>query len=174
MSTAAVMNMGIGSECWDAGMYETVGVASHTFAAVSQVSGAVNSGLKHLSIAWDLRKLNVNFSNFLDNVYKTHEDARNGVTKFVPATREELETSIRSLEYLYETMSRLYTTSQKKRLTNNSLMAGSLANIHRRSEELLDIADWFRIALSSSNSELDSIFASARADLAEGNVFNLS
>lgn len=78
------------------------------------------------------------------------------------------------MEYLYDVIDRTYSKCERIRLTNNSLIAGPLRVIHRRSEELLDIADWLHTAVHSSASKLDAIYAGARADLAEGNVYDLS
>ncbi len=178
MSSVATMSLEFGSDLWNADMYETVGVASHTYATAAQVSTAIYSGIHKVQLAWDLRSLSNKISSFLDRIHASVAKAE--TTSVAPidsqqtVSREQLESTIRSLEYIYETTSRLFSTAQKKGLTNNSMMAGSLRTIRRRSEEFLDIADWLKAYLSTTSSELDAIFANARADLAAGEVFGLS
>ncbi len=167
MGYAGAMNLGVGTDGWNANMYSTVSAASNTFATVSAVSTAVNHGLTKMRLAWNLRNLSNMLSVFLDGIQEAVESAENGKTKGSPSTREDVESAIRSFEYMYDMLSRLYSTAERKRLTNNSLMAGSLKTIHRRSEELLDIVDWLQTAISYTPSQLEDIFSSARAELSE-------
>jgi hypothetical protein len=174
MNNVAVMNIGFGPDCWNTEIYYTAGVASQTFAAASEVTTAVHSSFKMMKLAWDLRSLSLKLSDFLDGIYKSCENAQKTNIKDRPSvSKEQVESAIRSLEYLYEVTTRLYMTAQKKRFTNNSMMATSLRTIHRRTEELMDLVDWFETALSHSSSELDDLYLNARKDLSEGKVFDL-
>jgi len=89
-------------------------------------------------------------------------------------TKEQLESAIKAYEYLYDVITRLYLKAHERRLTNSSMMAASLQTIHRRSEELMDIADWLHVAVHSSASALDALYANARKDLAEGKVYEIA
>jgi len=169
---AATMNLGLGSNSWDIDMYETLGSASHSYATASQTT--LSSGLKKLELAWDLRTLSVRLSRFLDNLYEAMNKVDAGKGQAQSATPEQVEQAVRSLEYLYEILNRLCCTAKQRGLTNQSLMAGSLKTIMRRSEELLDFADWLHAVVANRPEKLDAIYASGRAELAEGAVYDLS
>jgi hypothetical protein len=171
MNNAAVIPTGFGSDGWNATVYETVSSASHTFA----VASAFNSGLQRLALAWDLRKLSNKVSDFLDDIYAqcVKAEAKAG-SAGTPPTREQLEDAAKSMEQLYYVVDRLYSTARKKGLMNNSMMAASLHNIHRRSEEFLDLADWIHTAIEHSSSELENLYASSREELANGEVVDLA
>lgn len=169
MNYVGTIPLGPGNDCWDAAMYDAASLASRSAAAVI----AVRSGVQKMTLAWDLRQLSNALSAFLDKVYVKSEAASRGeMTEELSEaiTREQIESCIRSLEYMYETISRLHSKSERKGLTNNSLMAGSLKTIRRRSEELLDLADWLQTSLDYTPSELESIFVNARNELREGQV----
>ena len=174
MSNVAVMSIGIGVNPWIAEFDGTAGAASNVFVATSHVSNALYSNAMRLKIAWDLNRLSRKLSGMLDGLYKAMENAERSGTKKEPISREQLESAVRTLEYLYDVSSRLYSVAQQKRLTNNSMMAGSLSTIHRRSEELLDIVDWFQAAMSCAPSKLDELYAAARKDLRAGAVYDLA
>lgn len=177
MSNCAVVDMNRG--LWSVGLSvpeidDTASAASSVFVATSRMSGTVSASVRKLSIAWNLNSLSRKLCALLDGLYASIEKAENGAEVRPTVTKEQIESAIKTYEYLYDVVTRLYTMAHEHRLTNNSMMAGSLATINRRSEELLDIADWLHAALHSSASSLDAIYAQARKDLAEGKVYDIA
>ena len=113
-------------------------------------------------------------ANFLDGIYATAAKAESGQPSGTPVSREQLEQTHRTLEYLSEITAQVYDAAVRGGLKNKTLTAASLNSIHVRSEQLVDLADWFRVALGSKPDALDAIFARGRADLAEGKVYDLA
>lgn len=179
MNNIAVMGSGLGADLWYPKVDDTVGVASYAYVATSRASGAMGTGLAKVKLAWHLRTLSSKLSSLLDGIQTGVESSMKAgkaskKAKQEPVTREKIESAIRSLEYLYDVISRIYAKAQEHQLTNYSTMAASLRSIHRRSEELLDLADWLQSTLSQTSSDLDKLYAKARKDLAEGNVHDLA
>lgn len=170
MSSAA-MTPCIGSDGWNVAVYSTVSTASGVYAATS----ALNSGLQRMYLAVRLRGLSSQISSFLDHVCAEGSKAQTaGPEPAQTPTREQLEEAAKSLEHLYEIVTGMYRTAQRKGLTNSSLTAGPLRIIRRRSEEFLDLADWVRTFLEHTPSELEEIFAGGRAALERGDVVDLA
>jgi hypothetical protein len=153
---------------------DTASMASSVFVTTARLSNAVSTGFRMWQLARSLNNLSRKISALLDGIHSSVEQAEKNATPSKKVTKEQIESAIKSFEYLYDVLNRLYSTAQERRLTNNSRMVTSLQNIHRRSEELLDIADWLHAAAHSSASALDSIYAQARKDLAEGNVYDMA
>lgn len=172
MTTAVMMNFGAGSPSWKAEMYEALGSAEHSYATATRTT--ISSGLKKLELAWDLRTLSTKLSRFLDGLYEAMNSADQGTSKVEPTTPEQIDQTIRSMEYLYYTLNRICSTAKQKGLTNHSLMAGSLLAIGRRSEELLDFADWLHACVTTPTDTLDEIYRSGREELAKGDVYDLA
>jgi hypothetical protein len=170
-----VMNIGFGTTTWDAQVSDTVGAASYVFASASRFSDAFNSGIRKLQLAHQLSKYSNFLSGMMESIYaagKNPEASASSSKK--AATKEEVESGLRSLEYLYEINRRLYQRCEANRLTNYSLMAASLRNIDRRSEQLMDVIDWLKCYVESTPSKLDALFADAREKLENGEVYDLA
>lgn len=173
--TELVMNIGVGTAMWDAEVSDTVGVASHVFASASRFSDAFNMGLTKVSLATQLWKLSGSLSSLVENIHTAVENAPTaGSASAKTSTREQIESALRTLEYLHETARRLYCKCESLRFTNSSMMAGSLCAINRRTEQLMDVIDWLRCYLGHSPSEINSIFADARKKLESGEVYDLA
>lgn len=169
-----VMRMGVGTAVWDAQISDTVGAASRVFASASRFSEAFNLGIKKFHFAHQLSKYSTFLSDMMDGIHKAAENASVSSPSAKVTTKEELEVSLRSLEYLYEINRRIYQRCETHRLTNNSMMAASLRNISSRSEQLLSIIDWIRCYIESVPSELDTLFTGAREKLKNGEVYDLA
>ena len=168
-----VMSLGVGTAIWDAQVSDTVGAASRVFASASRFSVAFNQGIRKLQLAHQLSKYSNFLSGMMDKIYATGESPKPSASA-EEATKEDWESSLRSLEYLYELNRRLYQKCEANRLTNHSMMAASLRTINRRSEQLLDVIDWLRCYIQIAPSELDALFADARKSLEDGDVYDLA
>jgi hypothetical protein len=174
MMAELVVRMGVGTALWDAQISDTVGEASRVFASASRFSEAFNLGIKKLQFAHQLTKYSTFLSGMMDRIRKAAENAPAPSPSTKVTTKEELESALRSLEYLYETNRRIYQKCEASRLTNNSMMAASLSNINSRTEQLLNVIDWIRCHIESVPSELDTLFADAREKLKNGEVYDLA
>jgi hypothetical protein len=153
---------------------DTASKASSVFVATARMSNAVSTTLKKLALSRNLNILDKKLSAMLDGMYAAAQKAEaNPHPAKTTSTKEQYESTIKTLEYLYDVLTRLHSKAHQMGLTNHSLMAASLRSIHRRTEELLDVADWFYVAINSSGSRLDEIYANARTELAEGKVYDL-
>jgi hypothetical protein len=75
-------------------------------------------------------------------------------------------------EHLYHTLDYVYDALKRVGLTNNSLTAGSLASIHRRSEAIANLADWFDVV--SEPQEIEGIFQRAKQEKESGELIDLA
>lgn len=169
------MNMGVGTAMWDAEVSDTVGVASHVFASASRFSDAFNLGLTKVSLATQLWKLSSSLSGLVEKIHTgADKPPTSGSASAKASTKEQIESALRTLEYLHETTRRLYCKCESLRFTNSSMMAGSLRAINCRTEQLMDVIDWLRCYLGHSPSEIESVFADARKKLESGEVYDLA
>jgi len=172
MSNIVTMNeAGVSPAFDDVTAIEAVNTASGTYLVI--VRAVSNIVVRHKIT----RGLN-NLSNSLDRLvvpfYESVENGKSNSKKSEIPNVDSLQESMRTYEYLYTILSRLNDIAEEKRLTNYSQMAPALRNIKNRTEQLLDIADWIHIFACSEKSAVDNIFASARADLEAGQVYDLA
>ena len=170
----AVLRLGVGSDAWNLKVDSTVEAASSTLVSASRLSTTISVGLARMRLAWSLNQFANKLSSMVDGVYQAAEKAEKKPVSSSPSTPEQIESALRSLEYIHDAAKRLYVTGKTMGLTNSSLTAGPLRIVQRRAEELTDIEDWLRAALAYSPAELDEIYSKARKDLEHGEVCDLS
>lgn len=171
-----VLNLGLGTQAWDRQVDGTIEVASGTLVATSRISSAISNGLMRLRLARSLNDLSKRLSMFVDGVYRNVEKSAQPGYKAAtePPTPEQIESAIRSLEYLADASRRIFASSAAKGLLNSSMMAAPLRSINKRSEEITDIADWLRASLTYSPKHLEEIYGQGRHALASGEMYELS
>lgn len=89
-----------------------------------------------------------------------------------PLTPARSEHAISSLEELSRVLSYIYEQSRRRGLTNNSLIAGSLARMNKYSDCLIDIADWLHVLIQEH--ELHPIFERGHNERLSGAYTSIS
>ena len=87
-------------------------------------------------------------------------------------TSEQVQQAILAIRKLSTSLSTTYDRAKRMRLTNNSLLAGSLSRLYTYSEDLFELADWLETLLDPTSSE--NAFKRAADEKEQGQVFSLS
>ena len=87
-------------------------------------------------------------------------------------TPEQIQKSIESFIEIGKSFSRIYEEAQRKRLLNNSLIAGPVVALRANSDRFFEMAEWFDLLLNAEH--VEEIFANANAQRSRGEVYDLS
>ena len=126
-----------------------------------------------VKISYRLWKINGHVGKFFQEV----EDIIAGIstpksTANEPVTPEQIQKSIESFIEIGKSFSRIYEEAQRKRLLNNSLIAGPVVALRANSDRFFEMAEWFDLLLNAEH--VEEIFANANAQRSRGEVYDLS
>lgn len=164
VSAGVAVLANFGRDEWNAEVFGSLSVAS-------QLALLVKDRGRAIRLAFTLRKLDSGIEKFLEDVYMIIEGRKKAPPSEEELTPERARLSIHALIELSITMSNIFDQAKRKRLTNNSLLAGPLYRMHAHADELLDIADWLDTIISQEN--VEPLFARAEQEKARGEVHRL-
>jgi len=160
----AILNL-LGTDQWNADVHGSLSVAA-------KVSLAVKGGAQKFQLAFLLHSLNGGLKSFFNEIYEAMENAEKTAEAPAPPKAEQVQQSIVSLRELSTTLSNSYDRAKRIRLTNSSLLAGSLSRLYTYSEDLSELADWLEMLLDPNSYE--GAFKRAADEKEQGQVFSLS
>jgi len=150
-----------GSDQWNAEVYDSLSVAS-------KVSGMVRDRAQVFRLAYQLYTLNTKLRDIFEKVHSAIENPKPGE----PASPEQFQKLIFVIRELSTTLYNTYERAKLARLTNYSLIAGSLSRLHTFSEDLSELADWLEM-IQDPNS-FEPVFERAKKEIERGEVYDLS
>jgi len=154
----------LGSDRWNADVYGSLSVAS-------KVSSVIKGRAQTFHLAFLLHGLNGRLKSFFNDFYETMEKPTPLEQNQEP-TSEQVQQAILAIRKLSTSLSTTYDRAKRMRLTNNSLLAGSLSRLYTYSEDLFELADWLETLLDPTSSE--NAFKRAADEKEQGQVFSLS
>jgi len=154
-----------GSDSWNAEVYGSLSVAS-------RISSMVKTKTQIIQLAYLLHSLNGRLKSLFNDIQEKIDNPSNFEPPAEPATPEQFKKAIDTLRELSTTLFNIYERSKRARLTNNSLIAGSLSRLHTYSEDLCELADW--LEMIQKPEAIEAIFDRAKQETERGEVFDLS
>lgn len=127
----------VGTDIWNAEMYETM-------STTSRMSAAIKDGRNLLKVRWALMRLNHNLGTFFDKFFSMIEAAQRGTLPHVdePATPEQIQRAIDSLWNLHHSLIGINESSKRKGLKKKSLTCGQVSILENNTERLVDMIQW--------------------------------
>lgn len=141
--------------------------------SVSSLAAAAKNKANVLRIASSFYSMNRSLTKFLDESHAVMS-GKKAVSSppQEPPTPETMRTTADNLEHVYRTIQYIAELSKRARITNYSLIAGSLNSLVRRAEELADFADWLETVADPK--EFKNAFDRANREKEMGEVYDLS
>ncbi len=170
VATAVVVLNSFGADNWNAELYESLSLAARLAIAVKAVK---NHG-QVVKASYYLWKINGHAGKFFQEV----DDILAGRNSPKPAaaaeevTPERIQKSIDSFIEIGTSLNNVYEEARKKRLLNNSLVAGPIVALRANADRFFEMAEWFDLMLNPDR--VEEIFASANAQRSRGEVYDLS
>lgn len=169
MATALAVLNNFGSDVWNAELYESLSMAARLSIAVK----SVKSHAQNIKTSYLLWKVNGHVSKFFQEV----EDILSGKkeklrAEIEPPTPESIQKSINTLIDLGTAFSSVYEEARRRRVLNNSLLAGPISALRAHSEQFFELAEWLDLVRRSE--EVEKIFESAGEQRSRGEVYDLS
>jgi len=133
-----------------------------------KVSASVRNQANILQVARNLWALDGRLREFLEAFYKSVEA---GTSPTTPPTMEDIDSSLKSLRRISDSIDGMYNTGKASGLTNRRFIGAALNSVRMRSEELREIGESVELALAP---ETDAIFDKALAALHAGDVVDFA
>jgi hypothetical protein len=173
VATAVAVLNGFGTDNWNAELYESLSLAARLSMAVKAVK---NHG-QIVKMSYLLWKINGHVGSFFQEVEDivagtSERTSTSATTADEPVTPERIQKSIDSFMEIGKSFSRIYEEAQRKRLLNNSLIAGPIIALRANSDRFFEMAEWFDLLLNTER--VEEIFADANAQRSKGEVYDLS
>jgi hypothetical protein len=167
VTTAAAVLNNFGTDNWKADLYESLSLAARLSIAVK----SVKTHTHNLKLSYLLWKLNGHASRFFQKV----EDITAGKIKTPEVsapTPEDIEKAIAALMQLGSTFNEVYEQASRKRLLNNSIIAGPVVALRAHADKFFELAEWCEMFLHVE--DVERVFASANEERQRGDVYDLS
>ncbi len=146
-------------------MYESLSVAS-------RLSSMVKDRTQIFYLAYHIRRMNHKLSGIFEELYLVLEGKKPAPPP-EPMSPERIQTAINSFRQLYSIMSGITAEAKRKRLFNNSLLAGQLLRLTALSDEVLELSDWIEMAVQERD-QVDRLFVRAKAEKDRGEIYDIS
>lgn len=168
MATALVVLNNFGTDTWNAELYENLSLAARLSAAVKSVKSHAHS----VKISYLLWKINGRVGKFFQEVDDILAGKINVAASNEPPTPEGVQRSIRTLIELGMSLNGVYEEARRKRILNNSLIAGPISALRSHAEQFFELAEWFDLV--QRGEEVENVFANANEQRRRGEVYDLS
>jgi len=142
--------------------------ASRTKALATKVSASIRNQANILQLASNLWRLDGRLREFLETFYKAVESS---VASGPPPTKEDIESTLKSLHSISDSIEEMYNVGKAGGLTNRRFVGAALNSVWMRSEELRDIGKSVELSMTP---ETDAIFDKALAALRGGDVVDFA
>jgi hypothetical protein len=154
----------INSPEWNADFYGAL-------SSVSRLAVAVKNKANVLKLAYALRNGNRSLKALFDQVDAVMDGTAMPLAEAEMPSPQRLFDTADTLMKLSRDIDYIYELLRCVGLTNNSLMAGSLAAFHQYRGRLEDLADWLELAAQSD--DVRTIFERASAERERGEIVDL-
>lgn len=165
MTAYAAVRPFFGTDQWNAEVYGSLSIAS-------EIASMVKNRSKNILLAYKLHALNRHLARFFEQVHDQMEGKRTLPAGKEPPTEEEYQKAVKSLQDLSRSMYVTYETCKRLRLTNNSLLAGSIARLRTYSEELSELAEW--LETGGQKDVFADVFMRSEQEKERGDIYDLS
>jgi hypothetical protein len=147
---------------WNADIYGVMSLAS-------RLSSLVKDRAATVKVAYHIRRLDSSLAKLFTEIRKAIEE---GTPKGHGVTLEHIVEISESLGKLHEILDKFHEACRRSRLTNNSLVAGSIKSINNYKDEVLELSEL--LDLSRQPEVVKSIYNRAKAEKERGELFDLS
>lgn len=163
---ATIAAVYIGADSWNADVYEVLSFASRLAAAIKERNAAVR-------LARFFGKLNRRMDDFFDEIQeRLAADQDDHMAPPQPVDYDRVNEALKSLLKLHVILDGIYQRAVRHRLTNHSLLSGSLRKLHRNDERVVELAEWIRDVMHPE--AVEEIFSRARSEYDRGDTVALS
>lgn len=162
MSAAVTVLGNIEEDLWYASVYGMMALAS-------RLSALVKDRVAVVKLAYHIRRLDSTLSNFFVEIRKAVEK---GMPKGRDVTPKNIAKACESLDKLHDILDKFHEVCKRARLTNNSLMAGTINSINNYNDEILELSQLLKLSLHPE--VIKSIYNRAKAEKERGEIFDLS
>ena len=163
MSTTALAVFG--SDKWNAQVYDSLSFAS-------RIAYVVKDRAQILNLAINLRRMVGKLEANLETLNLVIE-GKVSPQSSEPTPPQQIQEAIDTLQKLSRVLSSIYEAAKRKRLTNNSLIAGPLSRLNKLSDDLSGIAEWAEMAFLHQQA-VEDIFNRSRNEKEQGDIYDLS
>jgi len=168
VATATAVLNNFGSDAWKADFYESLSLAARLSMAVK----AVKTHGQNIKMSYWLWKINGIASRF----FVESDDIISGKTMVAPDTApptpEKMQEATETLMRMGTAFNEVYEEARRRRLLNNSLIAGPVTALRAHADQFFEMAEW--INLMRDPDAIEKIFADANEQRARGEVYDLS
>lgn len=164
MSANAAVLADLGTGRWNARVYGSLSIASRIASMVRDRRAAVR-------LAILLGRLNHHLASFFEDIYQRIEGKIPTDPAAKTPTSAEVQNALRSLRELSTSLFETYQAAKSKRLTNNSLLAGSFSRLRTYSEDISELGDWLEMSLDLK--AVEEIFERSGREAEQGDVFDI-
>jgi hypothetical protein len=169
VATAVVVFNNLGTSAWTVELSESLSLA----ARLAQVVSSVKTHGQNLKISYLVWKINGHAAKFFQKV----DDIVVGKIPHDPAldqapTPASVQKTISRLMELGTTFNGIYDEARRRRLLNNSLIAGPVTALRANADMFFELAEWGELLLRAD--EVEAIFSKAQEQRAAGDVYDLS
>jgi hypothetical protein len=170
VATAAAVLNNFGTDTRNVELYDSLSLATRLSIAVK----SVKTHTHNLKLSYLLWKLNGNAARFfqqIDDIIagKVEPGADDAA---VPVTPENITKAVDALMKLGTTFNGVYEQASRKRLLNNSIIAGPVVALRAHAERFFELAEWCEMFRNTD--EIERVFASANEERQRGEVYDLS
>lgn len=162
MNTTVAVLGNIELDLWYADMYGAMSLAL-------RLSSLVKDRVAAAKLAYQIRRLDSILSKFFKEIDRAIEK---GMPKGRDVTPESVMEASESLRKLHNMLGKFYESCRRARLTNNSLMAGTIRSIYNYSDEVLELSELLELSIQPGI--VKSIYKRAEAEKERGVLFDLS
>jgi hypothetical protein len=162
MGAAVAVLSNFDNDRWDADMYGAMSLASRLSALVKDRSATFRLAYK----LWNLDNI---LRGLMNQVHDSLETGKGEGTK-EEVTGDRIHEVIQGLRRLCGLLDKIHVAAKMAGLTNNTVTAMALNSIRKRSEDILELSEWFEISLEPE--AIDAIFQRAAQEEARGDVYD--
>lgn len=163
MGAAVTVLSNFDNDRWDAEVYGAMSLASRLSALVKDRTAAFRLTYK----LWNLDNI---LRGLMNQVHDSLKDGKHAAAGAEEVTPDRVEEVAQLLRRLHTMLGRIYSAAKIAGLTNSSMTAMAFNSIHKRSEDIMELAEWMEISLQPQL--IESIFQRAEQEEARGEVYD--
>ena len=169
MATAVAVLNNFGTDNWNAELYESLFMAARLSIVIKSVK-THRQNLKVSYLLWRINGRTAKFFQEVDDIFAgqvrpSEEDAE-------PVTPERIQKAIMDLMQIGMSLNNIYEEARRKKLLNNSLIAGPITALRANADQFFELAELCNMMLDTNR--VEQVFASANEQRSRGEVYDLS
>ena len=168
VATAVIVLNNFGSDSWNAELYESLSLAARLSIAIKNVRGH-GQNIKLSYWLWRVNARAAKFFQAIDDIVAENAPPQPDSPSPTP---EAIGKAIATLTELGALYNAIYEEARRRRLLNNSLIAGPVTALRANADQFFELAEWCDLYLHADH--VDELFAKANEQRAKGEVYDLS